>query len=308
MKDGNCFNSGFLRPSVYGAWATHYARFIQAYTEANVSVWAITSQNEPYTQTGLWPSNFWTRAQLETFIKGHLAPALANLKVPRVRILAYDDQVPLSATLCLVFTCYLLPPSTSTNLLHLLPAPITSITYTTFHQATGIADDALPMLEGVGDAADGMAFHWYNSLGETREGTLFRAFSHALHIVARAGDATRAGLAKLAALMRPAGHTTPTKLTVASSPLLPLCFFSPSLSSHLLLLPRLLSPASPHLLPLTCSPSPASPSPASPHPPDQSPPLRTAGQKRPRGSPLAYPSSMAAGTCVQRTITSTAVS
>ena len=76
--DGNCYHSGFVREDAYQPWAATYARFVGEYEKAGVRTWGVTAQNEPFTQTGLWPSNFWTRDGIVEFINGHLAPALRN--------------------------------------------------------------------------------------------------------------------------------------------------------------------------------------------------------------------------------------
>ena len=124
--DGNCYNAGFVREDRYAAWAQHYARFIATYAASGVPTWAATTQNEPNTQTGLWPANFWTVAGQLRFLKLHLAPLLRK-KATGVKILVFDDQV------------------------------------------TGLTNEALMLLKSAGDDADGVAFHWYNSLESTYE-------------------------------------------------------------------------------------------------------------------------------------------
>lgn len=90
--DGNCYHTGFVREDAYESWAQMYARFIQAYGERGVSFWGITSQNEPFTQTGLWSSNFWTVEGLRTFVRDFLTPAVRAVQ-PDIKIVMYDDQL-----------------------------------------------------------------------------------------------------------------------------------------------------------------------------------------------------------------------
>jgi O-glycosyl hydrolase len=90
--DDNCYNAGFIRDEAYQSWAGMYAKFIQAYAERGVKMWGITSQNEPFTQTGLWNSNFWTVETLSNFVNDFLGPAVREVQ-PDIQIMVYDDQL-----------------------------------------------------------------------------------------------------------------------------------------------------------------------------------------------------------------------
>ena len=137
--DGNCYHSGFVREDAYQPWAATYAKFVEEYEKAGVRTWGVTAQNEPFTQTGLWPSNFWTRDGIVEFINGHLAPALRNQSssssgssssgkgTPPPLVFAYDDQT------------------------------------------VGLSSDALQMAIRTNASIDGVAFHWYDSLEGTYE-------------------------------------------------------------------------------------------------------------------------------------------
>ena len=90
--DGNCYHTGFIREDAYEAWANLFAKFIEAYAQRSVTVWGVSSQNEPYTQTGLWNSNFWTADTLVSFVNDYLAPAVRKVQ-PEIKVLTYDDQL-----------------------------------------------------------------------------------------------------------------------------------------------------------------------------------------------------------------------
>ena len=87
---GNCYNTGFV--TQMQAWANHFKRFIEDYTNASVPIWGVTAQNEPLTQTGMWGANFYTADNETSFIADHLAPTL-RAAFPGIKIMAFDDQV-----------------------------------------------------------------------------------------------------------------------------------------------------------------------------------------------------------------------
>lgn len=48
MKTNNDFTGiGFLNVSMYVPWANYFLKFIDAYERNNVSIWGITTGNEP---------------------------------------------------------------------------------------------------------------------------------------------------------------------------------------------------------------------------------------------------------------------
>ena len=132
--DGNCYRSGFVRREAYGAWAGQYARFAAAYAERGVPVWGVTSQNEPYTHTGLWNANFWTDSGMVEFVTNHLAPAVRAVRRD-MRVLVHDDQL------------------------------------------TSLSGRAEKIARAAADAADGIAYHWYDSLESEYENGEPRASS-----------------------------------------------------------------------------------------------------------------------------------
>lgn len=89
--NGNCYNTGFISENAFQSWANMYVKFIEAYEARNVSVWALTSQNEPYQQNGLWGGDFFTVDTMNTFVKDYLSPTIKSAK-PSIKLMLYDDQ------------------------------------------------------------------------------------------------------------------------------------------------------------------------------------------------------------------------
>jgi glucuronoarabinoxylan endo-1,4-beta-xylanase len=70
-------NGGSLLPQFYGDWGVRLADFALSMQQAGVPLIAISAQNEPnYTAT--WESCRWTPAELASFVRDHLGPALAS--------------------------------------------------------------------------------------------------------------------------------------------------------------------------------------------------------------------------------------
>jgi glucosylceramidase len=80
---------GTLRPDAYAPLARYFVRFIEAYREAGIPVWAVTPQNEPVQPTADYAGMFMTPDQEATFVNGYLAPALRAAGLG-TRILGYD--------------------------------------------------------------------------------------------------------------------------------------------------------------------------------------------------------------------------
>jgi glucosylceramidase len=84
----NCGNNGHFLSQYSGALATYFVKFIQAYQQAGVPIYAITPQNEPGQQSN-YPGMNWTSAEEAAFIRDHLAPQLAAAGLTP-KVLAFD--------------------------------------------------------------------------------------------------------------------------------------------------------------------------------------------------------------------------
>ena len=99
MKDNNAYyqrgngvaRGGKLLPQYYNAYAKYITKFIEAYKQEGIPVWAVTPVNEPMGNDGGWESMDMSPAEEAAFIARNLSPALkeANLDT---KILAFDQN------------------------------------------------------------------------------------------------------------------------------------------------------------------------------------------------------------------------
>eukprot|EP00927_Polykrikos_kofoidii_P030820 TRINITY_DN26524_c0_g1_i1.p1 TRINITY_DN26524_c0_g1~~TRINITY_DN26524_c0_g1_i1.p1 ORF type:complete len:547 (-),score=95.88 TRINITY_DN26524_c0_g1_i1:45-1685(-) len=88
---------GTLTPSAkhQQAWASYYSKFLTAYREMGVDIWAVTVQNQPSEFPRLEEerveSMFLTPEQQAIFVRDFLGPKLSE-DHPEVKIIVHDDQ------------------------------------------------------------------------------------------------------------------------------------------------------------------------------------------------------------------------
>ncbi|MCA0991273.1 cell wall-binding repeat-containing protein [Guptibacillus hwajinpoensis] len=97
MKVGNSLNGGTLDPIYYNSYASYLAKYINAFEEQGIPIYAITPQNEPLheatgndTQYG-YPSMKMTAAEQVKFIKNSLGPTFEEKEID-TKIIAYDHN------------------------------------------------------------------------------------------------------------------------------------------------------------------------------------------------------------------------
>lgn len=77
-------------PRVHSSWALYISKFITAYNDKGVPIWAITPQNEPEFPAP-WEACSYNASGERDFISGFLGPTLEEHH-PEVLILAYDHN------------------------------------------------------------------------------------------------------------------------------------------------------------------------------------------------------------------------
>ncbi len=102
MKSGetNLMTNGSLLPKYYPVWAKYLSKYISAYAEKGIDIWAITPQNEPlHYHDARWDSNGFTPEQGRDFLRDHLGPQLVKdglLNIDDldagIKILIYDHN------------------------------------------------------------------------------------------------------------------------------------------------------------------------------------------------------------------------
>jgi len=78
MKTSQSMIQGALLPDSYTAFANYFVRFIKAYADAGVPIYAITMQNEPLHIPGNYPGMGMTAIEQTAFLRDHLGPALKD--------------------------------------------------------------------------------------------------------------------------------------------------------------------------------------------------------------------------------------
>ena len=91
MKDNNDWRGGKLLPEYYDTWALFFSRYLDAYRQQGIEIWAFTVENEPLGNNNNWESMHFTPQQMNAFVKSHLGPRLKN-DGHRVKILGYDQN------------------------------------------------------------------------------------------------------------------------------------------------------------------------------------------------------------------------
>jgi glucosylceramidase len=78
MKTGDSMNGGSILTAGFPALAQYFTRFIGAYRQQGIPIYAISMQNEPLNSTGSYPSAYVDSSDEATFIGSYLGPALAG--------------------------------------------------------------------------------------------------------------------------------------------------------------------------------------------------------------------------------------
>lgn len=103
MKSTGNMIGGRLLPENYDAYAQYFVRFIQAYRDEGIPIYAVTVQNEPGVDRNggdpkwFYPSCRYTGAEERDFIKGHLGPAFAKAGLS-TKIWSYDHNFNVETT------------------------------------------------------------------------------------------------------------------------------------------------------------------------------------------------------------------
>jgi len=83
---------GELKPQYVATYADYLIRYLDAYQEQGVDIWALTPVNEPHGNSGQWESMHFTPKTQSSFIKSHLGPKLKASSHEAVKLLIYDQN------------------------------------------------------------------------------------------------------------------------------------------------------------------------------------------------------------------------
>ena len=91
MKSSGSMIGGSLNGQYYGTYAQYFVKYIQAYAEHGIDIFAVTPQNEPLYVPGHYPGMSMSPTAQAVFIKDHLRPAFDAVNLD-TKILAYDHN------------------------------------------------------------------------------------------------------------------------------------------------------------------------------------------------------------------------
>ncbi|PKD45335.1 glycosyl hydrolase family 30 [Rhodohalobacter barkolensis] len=91
MKDNKDWKGGKLLPEYYETWALFFSKYLDAYREEGIDIWAFTVENEPLGNDSNWESMHFTPEEQNDFVKNHLGPRLQQAEQD-VKILGYDQN------------------------------------------------------------------------------------------------------------------------------------------------------------------------------------------------------------------------
>lgn len=89
--NGKMNGGGQLMPEYREAWAQMFVKYIQAYMEEGIDIWAISVQNEAKAvQT--WDSCVYTAEEEKDFVRDYLGPALKRAGLSHVKVMVWDHN------------------------------------------------------------------------------------------------------------------------------------------------------------------------------------------------------------------------
>ncbi|MFT4724220.1 MAG: glucosylceramidase [Colwellia sp.] len=83
---------GELKPQYVATYADYLIKYLDAYQQEGIELWALTPVNEPHGNSGQWESMHFTPKTQNTFIKDHLGPKLKASAHNAVKLLIYDQN------------------------------------------------------------------------------------------------------------------------------------------------------------------------------------------------------------------------
>jgi glucosylceramidase len=91
MKTSQSMIYGALLPEAYPAFAKYFVKYINAYSEAGIPIYAITMQNEPLNIPGNYPGMGMTAIEQATFLRENLGPALREAGL-KTKVFVFDHN------------------------------------------------------------------------------------------------------------------------------------------------------------------------------------------------------------------------
>ena len=89
MKTNNAWNGGKLKKEFFPTWANYFSKYISAYKNEGIDIWAVTVENEPLGNDANWESMHYSPEEMGEFVKNHLGPQFERDDLAQ-KILVYD--------------------------------------------------------------------------------------------------------------------------------------------------------------------------------------------------------------------------
>ena len=92
MKTGGTMNGGGMITSYFPSLAQYFVKYVQAYQQQGIPIYAVSVQNEPLHSTPNYPSEFLSASDASDFLANHLGPALTAANLSSVKVLGYEHN------------------------------------------------------------------------------------------------------------------------------------------------------------------------------------------------------------------------
>jgi glucosylceramidase len=78
MKDNNAYKGGKMKtdPQTLAAYALYFSKYVRAYREEGINLYAVHPQNEPIYNNNVYPQCVWSGQEINTFLRDYLIPRL----------------------------------------------------------------------------------------------------------------------------------------------------------------------------------------------------------------------------------------
>ncbi|OUS29866.1 glycosyl hydrolase [Thalassotalea sp. 42_200_T64] len=91
-ENGHQGTGGELKQQYNSTYADYIVKYLDAYQQQGIDIWALTPVNEPHGNSGQWESMHFTPQTQNIFIKQHLGPKLKASAHKDVKLLIYDQN------------------------------------------------------------------------------------------------------------------------------------------------------------------------------------------------------------------------
>jgi len=92
MKTTGTMNGGNIDPQYYSSMSQYFVKFVHAYEQGGIPIYALSAQNEPLYSTTAYPTTYLAPEDEARFIASFLSPALAQSNLSDVKIFGYEHN------------------------------------------------------------------------------------------------------------------------------------------------------------------------------------------------------------------------